>query len=60
MKNKKDKKMKKTNKKPHKDLHHLTMLLKYTERNVTGDGSYLDQYFANQADRIKKQIKELK
>ena len=54
-----NKAMKKKDKKPHRDLHHLTMLLKYTERNVTGDGSYLDELFNNQAERLRKQIEEL-
>ena len=47
-------------KKPHKDLHHLSMLLKYTERNVKNDGTNIDNYFKNQAERLRKQIEELK
>lgn len=58
-KNKKGKSMKKQNK-PHKDLHHLTMLLKYTELNVKDDSSNLDEYFKNQASRLKKQLRDLK
>lgn len=60
MTKKKTKTMKKKSKKPHKDLYHLTMLLKYTERSVKGDSEELDAYFTGQASRIKKQIKDLK
>jgi hypothetical protein len=59
MTKKRKKSMKKINK-PHKDVHHFTMLLKYTERNIKNDGSFLDDYFKNQADRLKKQLKGLK
>jgi hypothetical protein len=54
----KKKPMKKT-KLPHKDLHHLTMILKYTELSINNDGSDMDQVFKSQADRIKKQIEGL-
>lgn len=45
--------------KPHPDLYHLTMVLKYTERNIKGDGSDMDSLFVEQAIRIKNRIGEL-
>ena len=46
-------------KKDHPDLHHLTMLLKYTQRNIKGDGSDMDELFKRQEDRIQKRLGEL-
>lgn len=60
MTKKKGKTVKKKTKKPHKDLHHLTMIFKYTERNIKGDGSDMDTLFIEQAARIWKRIEELK
>lgn len=59
---KKDKNMKAKQKakKPHKDLHHLTMCLKYTERNVKGDGTDLDEFFRSQAEKLRKEIEDLR
>lgn len=48
-------------KKPkHKDFHHLTSLIRLTERNITGNGDYLDNYFKNQAKRLRKELEGLK
>lgn len=59
-KKKRNKTMKKTKtKKSHKDLYHLTMVLKYTERNIKNDGSDMDELFKTQAEKVKKQIGEL-
>ncbi len=54
---KKPKPMKKP--KPHKDLRHLTMVLKYTIRNIKNDGSDLDNCFKEQAEKVRKQIEGL-
>ena len=58
-KKKKAKPVKKKTVKPHRDLYHLTMLLKYTERNIVNDGSGMDELFKNQAVRLRKQMKKL-
>lgn len=59
-KKKKAKPMKKRTKpKPHPDLHHLMMLLKYTQRNIKNDGSDMDELFKRQEDRIWKRLGEL-
>ena len=50
----------KKSKKPHKDLHHVTMLLKYTERSIKNDGSYVDEYIKGQAERLREKLKEMK
>jgi len=54
------KKMAKKSKKQHKDFHHLSMLLKYTERSIKGDSSDLDNYFKQSATRLKEKIRGLK
>jgi hypothetical protein len=41
------------------ELNHLTSILKYTERNITNDGSNLNSLFTEQAERIKKRIRGL-
>jgi hypothetical protein len=57
---KKKKPMKKLKaKKPHPDLYHLTMVLKYTERNIKNDGSDMDSLFKAQAERVKERIRGL-
>ena len=55
---KKAKPMKKQ--KPHKDLHHLTMCLKFTERSIKNDGSELDEFFKGQASRLRERLRGLK
>jgi hypothetical protein len=55
------KKLKKTVKKIKKnpDIEHLETLLTYTLRAITSHGSTLDQFFENQANKIRAQIKEI-
>lgn len=60
MKKKGKTKMKTKPKKSHPELHHLTALLKYTERNITNDGSDLNEYFTKSAARIRERMKGLK
>ena len=57
-KKKKGKSMKKT--KPHKDLHHFTMALKLTEGTIKNDGTDVDEFFKNQAKRLRKVVEGLK
>lgn len=59
MTKKKAKNMKKKSKKPHPELYHLNMVLKYTERNVKDDGSDMDELFKEQAERVKERIRGL-
>lgn len=60
MTKKKVKTMKKQKtKKSHPDMYHLNMVLKYTEKNIKGDGSDMDELFKNQALRVKQRIKGL-
>lgn len=54
------KSMKKTKAKPHKDLYHFSQLLKLTERTITNDGTDIDQFFKDQAERLRKQVEALK
>jgi hypothetical protein len=58
-KKKRNKPMKKT-KAPHKDLHHFTMILKLTEGTIKNDGSDVDEFFKNQAKRLRKVVEGLK
>jgi hypothetical protein len=58
-KKKKSKPMKKPKAKPHPDLYHLMMVLKYTERNIKNDGSDMDSLFKAQAERVKERIRGL-
>jgi hypothetical protein len=53
-------KTKTKSKKLHPELHHLTALLKYTERNITNDGSDLSEYFRKSAERIRERMRGIK
>ena len=59
-KQKKGKKpMKKKAKPPHKDLFHLTNILRLTERNIKNDGTDLDEFFKGQAAKIRKELENI-
>jgi hypothetical protein len=40
--------------------YHLNNLIIASERAITGQGSEIDQFFENQAERLKKELKEFK
>jgi hypothetical protein len=57
------KKSKKTTKKEYPVItreQFLEMLITLSERNVTGYGTSIDQLFTDQANRLRKQLEELK
>jgi hypothetical protein len=45
---------------PRNDIEHHEALLRATERAITNQGTSLDELFSGQADRLRREIAELK
>lgn len=66
MKNKKkstkktQKASKKLNPKLSNDIRHLETLIKFSKRNITNQGTAVDEFFENQTKRLESELKRLK
>ena len=58
-KKKKAKTKKKLRTRPITQKEYLQILIDYSERAIDGRGGSIDEFFANQANRLRKQLKEL-
>lgn len=59
MPKKKSKKFKPPRRVKKTEADHLRCLIDFSERAITGKGGSIDDYFVDQATRLRKQLKEL-
>lgn len=45
---------------PKNDIEYLERLIETTEKNITSQGTTIDEFFKGQAERLKRQLAELR